>query len=115
MTIFAVPSLQPTLGMSTDEKPSRNENEYFARQDAEAIRAMREQLNAQRAQAERQTLHCPRCGVDLVEQETDHVMIDVCPQCSGIWLDSGELEQLRRVNHERGAGGGVLGSLFRRG
>jgi uncharacterized protein len=102
--------------MPTENKPSKNEDEYFLKQDAEAIRAMRAKLDAERATAEtRQPLHCPRCNVALEEREIDHVKIDVCPNCEGIWLDSGELEQLRLVNRKRGVVGGVLGSLFNRG
>ena len=58
---------------------------------------------------------CSRCGADLKEQHAEHVRIDECPECGGIWLDKGELDQLRRVNRARGVSGGVLGSLFRRG
>lgn len=103
--------------MPTDEKPSKNEDEYFARQNADLIREMRAKLDADRNKAEQkpQQLNCPRCGVELVEKETDNVKIDACPKCSGVWIDSGELEQLRLVNRQRGVTGGVLGSLFRRG
>lgn len=103
--------------MPTDEKPSKNEVEYFARQNAEIIHEMRVKLDAERKKAERKQHHnkCPRCGADLVEHHTENVKIDECPECSGIWLDHGELEQLRRVNRARGVSGGVLGSLFRRG
>ncbi len=103
--------------MPIDEKPSRNEDEYFARQNADLIKEMRAKLDADRGKAEQKQsqLKCPRCGVELVEKEADHVKIDACPKCSGVWLDSGELEQLRLVNRERGVTGGVLGSLFRRG
>jgi uncharacterized protein len=103
--------------MPTDEKPSRNEDEYFARQNAEIIREMREKLDADRKKMERsQHLNkCPRCGTTLVEHKTENVTVDECGDCGGIWLDPGELEQLRRVNKARGVSGGVLGSIFRRG
>ena len=103
--------------MPTDEKPSRNEDEYFARQNAEIIREMRAKLDAERKKAERSasTGKCPRCSGDLKEQHVEDVKIDECQDCHGVWLDSGELEQLRRVNKARGATGGVLSSLFRRG
>lgn len=103
--------------MATDEKPSRNEDEYFARQNLEKIQEMRQKLDAERKKAER-TAHfnkCPRCGGDLAEHHSEHVKIDECPDCGGIWLDKGEFEQLQRVNRSRGVSGGVLGSLFRRG
>jgi hypothetical protein len=103
--------------MPTDEKPSRNEDEYFAKQNAELIREMRAKLDAERKKTEpsASTSKCPRCGGDLKEQHVDDVKIDECQDCHGVWLDPGELEQLRRVNRSRGVSGGVLGSLFRRG
>ena len=102
--------------MPTDEKPSRNEDEYFARQNLEQIQEMRKKLDADRKKAERSAHHnkCPRCGGDLVEQHAENVKIDECSDCGGIWLDKGELEQLQRVNRSRGVSGGVLSSLFRR-
>jgi DNA repair exonuclease SbcCD ATPase subunit len=102
--------------MPTDEKPSRNEDEYFARQNLEQIQEMRKKLDADRKKAERSAHHnkCPRCGGDLSEQHSEHVKIDECSDCGGIWLDKGELEQLQRVNSARGVSGGVLSSLFRR-
>lgn len=102
--------------MPIDEKPSRNEDEYFARQNADLIREMRAKLDADRKKSERQVqLTCPRDGAALQETESEHVKIDTCPRCKGVWLDAGELEQLRLVNRGRGVTGGVLGSLFKRG
>jgi uncharacterized C2H2 Zn-finger protein len=95
--------------MPTDEKPSRNEDEYFVKQDAELMRAMRARLDADRlAQQGVESNRCPRCGTGLEEQERDSVKIDVCPNCGGIWLDKGELEMLQHVTR----GGGFLGSLL---
>ena len=106
--------------MPTDEKPSRNEDEYFARQNQEQIREMRAKLDAERKKAEKaeSAAHlnkCPRDGADLKEQHVENVKIDECPKCGGVWLDRGELDQLRRVNTARGVSGGVLSSLFKRG
>jgi len=101
--------------MPTDEKPSKNEEEYFARQNAEAIKAIRAKLDAERAKAKaNQPRNCPRDGTPLVEEHIEQVVLDRCPTCKGIWLDAGELEQLQQVNRSRGATGGVLSSLFRR-
>ncbi|HWL40512.1 MAG TPA: zf-TFIIB domain-containing protein [Gemmatimonadaceae bacterium] len=101
--------------MAIDEKPSRNEDEYFARQNADLIKEMRARLDAERKTEKKQTLKCPRDGSDLEETEADNVKVDTCPRCKGVWLDAGELDQLRLVNRGRGVTGGVLGSLFRRG
>lgn len=103
--------------MPMDEKPSKNEDEYFAKQNLEIIQEMRVRLDVERKQAERKAHHnkCPRCGADLKEQHVEQVKIDECPECGGIWLDKGELDQLRRVNRSRGVSAGVLSSIFRRG
>lgn len=98
--------------MPMDEKPSRNEDEYWAKVDAELIKSRRAALDAEREktrQSEQQN-KCPRCCVDLKEREYHHVKIDECPQCGGIWLDKGELEMLEQVPRDKS--GGFLGSLF---
>ena len=83
----------------TNEKPSRNEDEYFVKQDAEAIKAHRARLDAERLQAERKShfMKCPKCGADLQEKRLGTVAVDSCPDCKGIWLDAGELDLVRRA------------------
>lgn len=39
-------------------------------------------------------MRCPLCEVSMKEVERRGVMIDVCPECRGVWLDRGELEKL---------------------
>lgn len=40
-------------------------------------------------------MNCPRCqGTVLDERERDGVVVDVCLECKGVWLDRGELEKL---------------------
>jgi uncharacterized protein len=40
-------------------------------------------------------MNCPRCETDtLDERDRDGVLIDLCRDCRGIWLDRGELEKL---------------------
>lgn len=41
-----------------------------------------------------ETLICPRCQELLVPKLEHGIEIDVCPQCSGVWLDRSELDQL---------------------
>lgn len=98
--------------MATDEKPSRNEEEYFARLNADLIRQQRARLDAQRAASERTQaeMKCPRCGAALVEREYHHIKVDACPSCGGTWFDRGEVEMLEHV--ERGSLGRFVGSLF---
>ena len=98
--------------MPIDEKPSRNEDEYFAKLDAHLIKAQRERLDHERRKAERAAhyMKCPKDGEDLQEREFQHVKVDVCPECKGMWLDAGELDMLKYVNQN--AIGRFVGSLF---
>ncbi len=99
--------------MSTDNKPSKNEDEYFVRADAELIKAQRAKLDAERVQAEKKThyMRCPKCGGQLKEVEFHHVKVDVCPDCNGMWVDAGEIEMIGRVSKNRV--GDFLGDLFK--
>jgi Zn-finger nucleic acid-binding protein len=79
--------------MST-EKPSRNEDEYFAQQNAELLRKQRELADAAAREAERKShyMKCPKDGYDLASAEYHGVQIETCPHCGGVWLDAGELD-----------------------
>jgi hypothetical protein len=81
------------------DKPSRNEDEYFAREDAELMRKQRERAQAAATEAERKThyMKCPKDGYDLTSSEFHGVQIETCPRCGGMWLDAGELDA---VAHE---------------
>ena len=95
----------------SQETPSRNEDEFFAKQDAELRKEMRARLDKERSEQERKAhyMKCPKCGADLKEQEHDHVKVDVCPDCGGMWLDAGEMGML---HHAQKSGGGVLRGLM---
>jgi uncharacterized protein len=84
--------------MKTD-KPSRNEDEYFAREDADLLRRQRSHDQAASAEAERKShyLKCPKDGHDLTTGTYHGVQIETCSHCGGMWLDAGELEA---VAHE---------------
>lgn len=75
-------------------KPSQNENEYFARRDAEWLKEQRASLDRARAAAGAQGIQCPRCDGRLQVRDVQHVKIDVCEKCHGTWLDTGELEMI---------------------
>lgn len=81
-------------------KPSQNENEYFARQDAEWLKAQRARLDTERVKKKSEQpsgMKCPRCGGNLMEREYHDVAIDVCDSCRGVWLDRGEMHMLAHV------------------
>jgi Zn-finger nucleic acid-binding protein len=87
----------------TTDKPSRNEDEYFVKQDAELLRKQREQAESAALEAERRThyMKCPKDGYDLGSSSFHGEQIETCPRCGGMWLDAGELEA---VSHEERPG-----------
>ena len=93
-------------------QPSRNEDEYFVKQDAELLKAHRARLDAERAKAAETQGNgcCPKCGVKLNEVEFHHVKIDKCPKCEGIFLDKGELEMIEYV--DRNNVSRFIGTMF---
>jgi Zn-finger nucleic acid-binding protein len=40
-------------------------------------------------------LVCPRCGGLMDIESADEVEVDVCLSCNGVWLDKGELKELK--------------------
>ena len=87
-----------------DERRRGLEEEYFRRKDREAIEKLREKMKvAEEAKAAGiSSMKCPRCDGSLKESKFEEVMIDTCDNCGGVWLDSGELEQLTRKEEKGG-------------
>jgi len=96
----------------SQEGPSRNEDEYFAKEDAARIKALRAKLDTDRAKSEKSVglNRCPKDGSALVEREFHHVKVDSCPMCKGMWLDAGEIDMLEHV--DRNEISRFIGSLF---
>jgi uncharacterized protein len=99
--------------MSTDEKPSRNEDEYFAKQEAELLKARRAQAEADANKSARSVhfMKCPKCGADLKERDFEKIKVDVCTECKGMWLDAGEIDLIRPES--RNAVSDVFGSFLK--
>ncbi len=78
------------------DKPSRNEDEYFAKQSAELLKArkVRAEREAEEAQRRSHYMKCPKCGADLGTEEYHGIQVDRCSECDGMWLDAGEAEEL---------------------
>ncbi|UCE38426.1 MAG: zf-TFIIB domain-containing protein [Thermoplasmata archaeon] len=45
-------------------------------------------------------LVCPRCGGLMDIESAEEVQIDVCLNCHGVWLDEGELDDLKGKSKE---------------
>lgn len=89
--------------MSPD-KPTKTEDEYFVREDAEKMKRLKEKVRQEVLAEHRQNvkeichMKCPKCGGDLNEVLFRGIKIDRCTACNGVWLDNGELEKL--AGHE---------------
>ncbi len=79
-----------------DQRRKGLEEEYFHRKNKEAIEKLREKMKVseEAKAAGRSSMKCPRCDGALKESKLEEVSIDTCDKCGGVWLDSGELEQL---------------------
>ena len=86
--------------MSEFEKPSKAEDEYFARQEVERRKQWAAARVANMADEEKDAakkLHwmkCPKCGMDLATVAYHGVSIDRCLSCHGTFFDAGELEEV---------------------
>ena len=83
-----------------DNKVTKSEEEYFAKEDAEKLKRLRKELDEERERQKNEQLKkahwmkCPKCGHDLEEKPFKGIAIDQCKECQGVWLDNGELEML---------------------
>ena len=89
-----------------DERRKALEEEYFHRQEREALEKLRAKMVAETTAA--QALKCPKdCTGTLEETLVEDIKVDRCNQCHGVWLDAGELDKLTQREEP-----GFLGRLF---
>jgi Zn-finger nucleic acid-binding protein len=43
-------------------------------------------------------MHCPKCGMEMVEIEFEGIKVDKCSECPGIFSDDGEVDHLIERN-----------------
>lgn len=91
------------------DKPSKNEDEYFALREAEILKARKQATERAASDGERRShlMRCPKCGGHLKEESFHEIQIDRCPECLGVWFDAGEAESLLRQDTSR------FGSIFK--
>jgi hypothetical protein len=82
------------------EKPSKPEDQFIHREEVHDIiktKARKAKELAAQERAKEQQLHymkCPKCGGSLTTEVSHAIEIDRCIDCSGVWLDAGELEKI---------------------
>jgi hypothetical protein len=54
-------------------------------------------LEARMRAAREERRNCPRDGSEMTKEVALAVILDRCPTCKGVWLDAGELEQIRNA------------------
>ena len=84
------------LGDKLHDKGKAAEDLFIAQQE-------RERLARKKAESATGTVGtgtCPRDGDTLVTRVEHRVTIDICPTCRGVWLDSGELEEIMKNEDE---------------
>ena len=95
------------------DKPSRSEEEFFAREDALKKQKLAQEQQRQLADAHKAELktlhymHCPKCGMELHTISFRGFAVEQCFGCHGTWLDAGELEKLAQPEH-----GAVMSSVL---
>jgi len=93
-------------------KPSESEEEYIARIEYQRRKMVEQEKQQQMAEQEKRQrkelhfMHCPKCGMKLIEIDYKSLKVDRCSACDGVWLDAGELEAA--VELEKG----LLGRIF---
>jgi hypothetical protein len=99
--------------MSNIDKPSRAEDEYFAKQELERRKKWAAEQAAKMAGEEKERIKqqhwmkCPKCGMDLQEIDLLGVKVDQCANCGGMFLDAGEIDQIAKRSDE-----GFIGRVF---
>ncbi len=100
------------------EKPSKNEDEYFAREDAEKLYRLhkeRQKNDDQKKREEEKALHwmkCPKCGYGLEAIRWRTFTLEKCFRCGVTVLDQGELEAIAGQEHPDGVLS-ALSSIFK--
>jgi len=93
-------------------RPSEKEEEYFARLEFDRRKKLEEEARIKLEEAEKERLknlhnmHCPKCGMKLIEINYKDILIDKCSSCDGVWLDAGELDSISKLEK------GKLDKLF---
>ena len=59
------------------------------------IRLLEEEIDTVSAYEKERILYCPECSKEMNPKEIAGEIIDVCPNCRGIWLDKGEIIALK--------------------
>ena len=103
--------------MEGEKERKKKEDEYFARIEFERRQKQTAEKQKQMQAAEKQKLkdqhwmHCPKCGMEMIEVDFEGIKIDKCSSCLGVYFDDGEVDQL--VSKNKPGFMGRLSSIFK--
>lgn len=86
--------------MSETVKPSKNEDEYFAKIDVDKARRLARLVSSKYQKEEKEKMqhihhmHCAKCGMDLQEITFQGFVIDKCFDCGAVILDADQFAKL---------------------
>jgi Zn-finger nucleic acid-binding protein len=72
---------------------------WFDRNELESILKLSVKAKKIPSRARKQPFDCPKCRKPLYAFSYPHTMVivDMCPQCAGIWLDANEFKEINAV------------------
>lgn len=103
--------------MAKDKDQKKKEDEYFARIEFEQRQKQLAEKQLQMEQEEKEKtkalhwMHCPKCGMEMIEIDFEGIKVDKCSSCLGIYFDNGEVELL--VDKNKPDFLGRLSSMFK--
>ena len=59
--------------------------------------------------------NCPNCKTAMTETSYEHISINQCRSCKGVWLDAGELDKIKKKIEEEiedGSDSGFLNGMI---
>ncbi|OIP37760.1 hypothetical protein AUJ95_07760 [Candidatus Desantisbacteria bacterium CG2_30_40_21] len=79
------------------------ETSWFKEHEQELIEKAKEKKKIEETDALKKAhyMHCPKCGHMLCEFMIEHISLDKCEGCEGIWLDRGKLDGLMKHSEKK--------------
>jgi hypothetical protein len=99
------------FGQQLRDKEKGDEERFFAERDKAVLDKLRQRMTTGELEQIREAAlgRCPKDGTRLVKIQHQHVIVDGCPSCHGVWLEQRDLEAI--AGRERDS---WLGRLFLR-
>jgi len=106
------PAIIKSGRLSKEDQYIVQQEEKLMKEHTVRIQKQKEEEDTKRLEEEKKKLkdlhymRCPKCGMELEEVTFMNILIDMCNECHGMWLDRGELEAMLLKE------AGFLGNFF---